>query len=339
MSIEAGSRARHLLPLLWVAFSASAFAWGPNGHQTVGRLADELIAGTPAASHVRELIGISLQQASVWADCAKGVTPNAEGRLAYRGDPARYPECDPFTSPEGQARMVDFVSRNLKSCNPQPGQEDCHKQYHYTDVALQRDHYARGYVGTSDHDIVAATAAAIAVLRGQPSPPPLHIKDPSEALLLLAHYLGDLHQPLHVQSVYLDARGQVVDPDQGAYDPATQTVGGNAIVDATHNLHSEWDGVPDALKPDRLGSTGVAEARRVPPTPGEVSTWPEQWATDTFRAAGPAFAGVSYAPEDEHRHWSATVPEGYAATRAGLQRAQLLKGGARLAQLLQAIWP
>jgi hypothetical protein len=34
-----------------------------------------------------------------------------------------------------------------------------------------------------------------------------------------------------------------------------------------------------------------------------------------------------------------TEPAGYAGTRASLQQAQIVKAGARLAQLLQAIWP
>ena len=35
-----------------------------------------------------------------------------------------------------------------------------------------------------------------------------------EALRLLAHYVGDIHQPLHVAAVYLDREGRVVDPSR-----------------------------------------------------------------------------------------------------------------------------
>jgi hypothetical protein len=34
------------------------------------------------------------------------------------------------------------------------------------------------------------------------------------ALLLLAHYLADIHQPLHVGAEYFDAQGRVTDPDK-----------------------------------------------------------------------------------------------------------------------------
>ncbi|MFX8926146.1 S1/P1 nuclease, partial [Acinetobacter baumannii] len=83
------------------------------------------------------------------------------------------------------------------------GEEICHKQYHYSDIAIQRSSYSLGPVGTREDDIVGAVAAATHVLRDEPAPAPFNIKDKREALLLLVHYVGDLHQPLHVGAVYL----------------------------------------------------------------------------------------------------------------------------------------
>ena len=34
------------------------------------------------------------------------------------------------------------------------------------------------------------------------------------AVILLAHYVGDIHQPLHVGAVYFDTQGRVADPDK-----------------------------------------------------------------------------------------------------------------------------
>jgi len=76
----------------------------------------------------------------------------------------------------------------------------------------QRGHFDRNFQGTNDHDIVAAINAATAVLLERPSPPPFKIADKREALFLLAHLVGDLHQPLHVGAVYLDKDGNLVDP-------------------------------------------------------------------------------------------------------------------------------
>lgn len=36
--------------------------------------------------------------------------------------------------------------------------------------------------------------------------------------MLIAHFVGDLHQPLHVGAVYLHANGVVVDPDAVGLD-------------------------------------------------------------------------------------------------------------------------
>ena len=36
----------------------------------------------------------------------------------------------------------------------------------------------------------------------------------SVALILLAHYVADIHQPLHVGAEYFDEQGRVVDPDK-----------------------------------------------------------------------------------------------------------------------------
>jgi len=37
----------------------------------------------------------------------------------------------------------------------------------------------------------------------------------------LAHYVGDIHRPLHVGAVYLDALGKPVNPNVGTFDQKT----------------------------------------------------------------------------------------------------------------------
>src|SRR6266511_1624860 len=90
-----------LLSLVLAAgVSPRASAWGNEGHQTVGAVADTLIAGTNAEVQVRTLLvaGESLSKVSLWADCAKGycgpLTPGyavrstgeAEQQLAKAGE-------------------------------------------------------------------------------------------------------------------------------------------------------------------------------------------------------------------------------------------------------------
>src|SRR5436309_1048142 len=84
--------------------------------------------------------------------------------------------------------------------------------------------------GPDGHHTVGAVAAATHVLKGDAVPAPFNFKDKREALLALAHYMGDIHQPLHVGAVYLDANGKRVNPDGGTFDPKTATRGGNQIL-------------------------------------------------------------------------------------------------------------
>jgi hypothetical protein len=142
---------------------------------------------------------------------------------------------------------------------------------------------------------VATISAAIAVLKGDPAPGPFSIAGRKEALLMLAHFLGDLHQPLHVAAVYLDDNGDLVDPDAAhQIDPATDTIGGNNIHDGHKLLHGEWDAIPndlgEAATPELLTA-----ARSMPATPGTPADWPATWASDTIVVAHGAFAaGSSY---------------------------------------------
>ena len=318
--------------------SSAAFAWGSAGHQTIGKLADQLLVGTHAGQQVKKILNSNLQAASVWADCVKGVSKSVAG-FKYSVNP-RFPECKPFETPAGQARMVDFVKRNWDPCHPAAGEDPCHKQYHYSDVAIERDIYRKTEIGTSDHDIVSAIVAAIAVLKGGTAPPPFSVANKREALRVLSHYVGDIHQPLHVSAVYLDASGHEVDPDTGAFDPNSKNRGGNQLIDGQKKLHGEWDAIATSLNAAHLGTTSAAKAKLVPTTTGAIESWPVTWATETLQVGKAAFKDLAFGAEDAAAHtWPVTLPPGYSSTRTQLQRNQLIKGGARLAQLLEAIFP
>src|SRR5688572_18017638 len=88
-----------------------AGAWGADGHRTVGVLAQKLIQGSRADQQVRALLGeISLADATLWADCAKGVKPDeARANELVYASAGRFPECQIFETPQGQAEMIDFV--------------------------------------------------------------------------------------------------------------------------------------------------------------------------------------------------------------------------------------
>jgi hypothetical protein len=345
-------------------FSTPALAWGYQGHEVVGSIADHRLNAN-ARQQVKEILNgpetprdpnapvklaprreLKLQQAGPWADCVRSVVRHDDGTFHYEVDPNHLEyevPCVVFNSPEHRARMQDYAQRNWDDCSYRPDgfERGCHATYHFEDVAIERSYFDRNEQGTNPHDLVAAIEAAIAVLSGKPAPKPFSIVDKKEALLLLTHFVGDLHQPLHVGVVYLDAEGRLVDPDiTHAIDPATETIGGNAIRDENLNLHHEWDDIPTDIG-EAATSELLKVAQAVPASQGPIDGWPKAWATDTLHAAHDAFQGLKFTPLGGPNKWSVSFDDHttYLRSMDAIKRQQLAKGGARLAEILNAIWP
>lgn len=321
----------------------SAYAFGHAGHEVIGVLADHLLT-SHAALRIKEIAGMNLRAAAKWPDCVKDVIRTKNGAFRYTPNPKYRAPCIEFEHDGGVSRMEDYVKRNWDNCVRDAKSEPCHKQYHYTDVAIEHDRYDRSYTGTSDHDIVSSIEAAIAVLQGKPAPAPFSIKDEKEALLMLAHFVGDVHQPLHVGAVYIDRDDQPTNPDDPGKkaDPDTETRGGNSIDDGSTNLHAEWDAIPASIKPDKISRKLLKESEEIAITPGNIASWPRAWATETLNVAREAFRGVTFRREaGKPGHWVASFDNRrtYLKNKNRIEAEQLAKAGARLAQVLNSIWP
>jgi len=344
--------------------TTGVLAWGPYGHTEVGAIADALLkADHPrAAAQVRAILGdVTLAQAGPWGDCVRSVSDPADG-FHYKPEEQYRPPCLVFEGGARQTSMENYVRNNWGTwpgCEKE--RDGCHSQFHFVNMALQRSNYRFGDVGTRDFDIVQTMNAAIAVLRtpdcSGPNPPATtEVHAPgnfhftcSQALMMLVHLIGDLHQPLHVGSIYLDERGGRVDPDSSAAERdralrsrITFNLGGNSLTwpnptpdKKPLNLHSMWDGAPSIVRSD-----AVAAARRVRPTDGDMDGWVAEWANDTRSQAVRAFNGLTFGPKQGNT-WRVNFDnrEDYDRAREAIQREQIAKGGARLAQLLAAIWP
>jgi hypothetical protein len=329
--------------LLATIFSWPAFPWDAEGHEVTGSVADQLLTAN-AKAKVQAILGFELRVAAPWLDCVRSVAKQPHGSFKYAPNP-NHPEyrvpCTSFEQGDELARMEDYVRRNYSNCDYSPDRRDhCHEAFHFVDVDIQHNHYDWNYVGTSDHDAVSTINAAIAILKGKPALLPFSIKDNKEALFLLAHLVGDLHQPVHVGSVYLDPNGALVRPDgPGGLDRRTETHGGNSILEAHGNLHGDWDSIPQELGKSADG-TMVNLARSVASTPGPVESWAATWATDTIVTARTAFAGMTFtsAPDNKWQVHFDSEPD-YRRTQTTLKVMQLAKGGARLAELLNALFP
>ena len=94
-----------------------------------------------------------------------------------------------------------------------------HHAFHYTDVSVVGPaRYAAAGIGAADTDIVHAIPLCIQVLQGKLQDNPYKITRPV-ALILLAHYVGDIHQPLHVGAAYF--RNGKMDKIYGRDTPAS----------------------------------------------------------------------------------------------------------------------
>ena len=67
-------QARLCTVLIGLLIGGQAYAFGHEGHEMVGAIADVLLVGTHAGGQVKAILGQeSLQTAALWADCARGV--------------------------------------------------------------------------------------------------------------------------------------------------------------------------------------------------------------------------------------------------------------------------
>lgn len=324
--------------------ATGAWAWGAQGHQYVGGVTERMLQPEAFAKMNRLLAntggyGVNLGVAAVWADCIRDVEKKPNGDFVYQPGPRTPRACNYFNTPAGRARMEDYARRNWTNCDY--GSQGCAASYHFVNLALQRDRYVQWIAGTNDHDVVHAVNAAIAKLEGRPVPAPFSIKDDTEALLLLAHFVGDLHQPLHVGSVYLRQDGSIADPDAaGGGSGIFMTRGGNSLEFGSSNMHSDWDGIPSDWGVVPQQSVVVA-ALRLPISGGSIDEWPSAWARESLLSAQGAFRGVSFGSgEGSNPKWPARFADrnAYVAAKTETQRDRLMRGGARFAQVLNTVW-
>ena len=195
-----------LIAFVLLALRASTLAYGPLGHEIVGAIADERLANTPTAVKVRALLdGLTLEKAAVIADEIKGWDKKGVD------DPRSFH----FSSHWKIDRQLrDFWRANQPTHDINPAAPS-HHWFHYTDVpVVPPQAYHEGTVGRGKWDIVHMIPYCVQVLEGQiPEQNERKITKPV-ALILLAHYVADIHQPLHVGAEYFDQQGQITDPNK-----------------------------------------------------------------------------------------------------------------------------
>jgi S1/P1 nuclease len=189
-----------------VAFRASILAYGPLGHQIVGAIADERLANTPTAAKVYALLdGMRLEKAALIADEIKGWDKKGVD------DPRSF-HYSAHRNIDRQLR--DFWRANQPMLDPNASAPS-HHWFHYTDVpVMPAQRYRDGTIGRSRWDVVHMIPFCIDVLQGRIAEQNERKITKPVAIILLAHYIADIHQPLHVGAAYFDSQGHVADPDK-----------------------------------------------------------------------------------------------------------------------------
>jgi hypothetical protein len=170
------------------------------------------------------------------------------------------------------------------------------------------------------------------------------------ALILLAHYVGDIHQPLHVGAAYFDWKGRIVDPDKDK--SALRDEGGNTFTLELNDepprrrgihkkkLHGFWDydtvnglfpAVPSTLrKKEFLAEIAPLKrelvhemASREPvnwrmPANLNVNDYAEAWADEILPIARDAHARLEFTRVHAQQRESGIVAAGAAVERPDL---------------------
>ena len=339
---------RKLVPLVLIIslFSVNALAYGPRGHRLVGAIADKRLArNRTVAKKVRDLLGgLTLAEVSTFPDEIKSWD-------GCRGNPSM--------APVTSKQRINDELRAFLEANPCSGEPN-HHEFHFTDVPVTGDEvYADGEVGRFEFDIVQMIPFCVRVLRGEEPETNDRGITKSVAVILLAHYLGDIHQPLHVGAEFFDRDGLPFQPstsnlgfaDQGGNKLVLFTLVNGALVSAG-KLHGYWDSktFENAFGVQSDASVVRSLAARQPAgwkLTGDTETWAEQMANEILPLARQARTRLMYqnieivsgardirsgeAKEKRPRPGQSF----YSRWAADVVKREIHKGGWRLAALLE----
>ena len=334
-----------LSAIIFLGPALSALAWGDDGHQTVGKIASLRIKPQTATKIALILKpGETLANIASWADTVK----------------YRIGKTDPDADTNA---FLQDVAHNEKNA-----------EWHYDDLPLNCKNYQTCTGFTPDNDIVHMLNICIRTLQGHPDPN--HPLSQRNALKLLVHFLGDIHQPLHVGTGFIDVNGPngailiVRDPVVIKQKKLPSDKGANDLVidNDRKNLHSFWDftlvtslmtTVGSEITADTLGTYLMQNVRpKASWNPhGPIDTWAAEWATDSLNQSRqhtyksvqivgkrtiPVLSSGKPVVRDGQpvmqTVFDITRPANYEVLNRELVRQQLAKAGYRLAKLLDAIY-
>jgi hypothetical protein len=311
-----------LMLFAMISLPAPARAWGCEGHQVVALLAEKHL--TPhALAMAKKILAESPIDPSLSRYCK-------EGGADALADASTWPD-------------------DIRAMRPETA------PWHYVDIPLgttRRD--VEKFCDPKESCVTRAIADQLAILRSADSDPRMR----ADALRFLIHFVGDLHQPLHavtnndeggncVPVAFFDALPQLRNPQTESYAP---------------NLHGVWD--TNILERATSGKTVDRVAVELDESfRKKIASWQkgspdvDAWAWDSHQLAMkdaygelpariPAEAPQPVMSCAEDNHVSARmlklderIEEQYQIMAVPVIRQRLAQAGARLAMVLNSVWP
>ena len=286
-----------LAACLTLSVAPDASAWGPDGHRIVCQIAFRLLD----SARQQQIIKLTAayhrpNNGSGFSLFSEGCVFPDEARQKARDNVPGWDKFDPFDA---------WHFLNVPRATHLVAESQCNSNCVLTGIARHAD-----LLRTSK------TAA-----------------DQAEALFFLGHWVGDIHQPLHVS--YSDDRGgNSITPIQGGF------------YESTH-MHGVWDSgiVAKLVGPNGWRLFADRAARQI--TPAENDTWianpPVAWAQESYNLiTGPAAQYCSWrlvtgTQACERITQERTLTQAYQEEFGDDVAQRLKQAGARLADLLRRL--
>lgn len=300
------NRGTVLLALLTMSVTAfllapkQTLAWGSNGHRIVARIGEHHLSPAACAGVKRIAGAESLALLATWPDFIRSY-PAWDCVKPWHFLTVE----DGQTLEEGLARPADI---------PRACDDEAFTRLDMPDNVVAAIDYFSAIVGGDEEK-----ANAFEALLQESGVAPYRGSTRLTALILVVHFVGDVHQPLHV------GRGD----DRGGNSITTQWFG------ELTKLHSLWDsGLIDKLDLSFSELASFLE-QEFAGQPVDHGSGPTTWARESV-----SYREQVYAIGDE-RNPAANLPNlsyEYAATHEALLKKRLYQGGRRLAWLLNSIF-
>jgi len=317
------------IPIVLVVFLIStgrAFPWAQEGHAAIAALAADLISPN-TRTKVQELLKQGGDQDLVsiasWADLVLVA--------AHDAGPLR-----------GNQEVLAF---NQKF--PNSG------MWHFVNLPLGTISYEQAVQFERQDDVVHAISRCVDVLESPLTRPEDFTK--VQALRLLVHFVGDIHQPLHCGTGFYTFSESgvpqlVVEPERAFGKPNDR--GGNLLYYGTsplQQLHALWDKVLVEEADNSIDYRVLADflkksylPKEIARTPGDYHEWAKIWAIDSVRIATLAYRGINFEAADlaEDAHLlriEISLPPGYQEVNKARAALQLARASVHLAQLLDSL--